>query len=54
MKPGCTARRAAAGVSLVELLVAMAIALVLTMAVAQRGLRQEGAKRSTTSLSTST
>ncbi len=50
MKPGCTARRAAAGVSLVELLVAMAIALVLTMAVANVMTHSEGAKRSTTSV----
>lgn len=46
----CT-RRAHAGISLVELLVAMAIALVLTLAVANVMTHSEGAKRSTTSVS---
>lgn len=52
MKPSFsrTVRRAGAGVSLVELLVAMAIALVLTLAVANVMTHSEGAKRSTTSV----
>jgi type IV pilus assembly protein PilW len=46
----CPAHRAESGLSLVELLVAMAIALVLTLAVANVMTHNEGSKRTTTSV----